>query len=134
MGPMEGILCALKVARGDYVFVSPCDTPFLKPGICELLLSRACGKDGAVPIISDRFEPVHGAFRKIGAMRAFNEAFSIGNRKPSSAYSGLNLGFVDEAAIRTVDPNLESFWNLNTPEDLRLAEKKLIETHEEDQD
>lgn len=134
MGPMEGILCSLKASRGDYVLVSPCDTPFLKPGICELLLSKSRGKDGAVPVIRDKFEPVHGAFRRGDAMKAFDEAFAAGKRKPSSAYGALDLFFVDEAAIRTVDPDLESFWNLNTPEDLRLAEMKLTETHEKDQD
>jgi len=130
IGPLEGLLCALKAARGNFVLVSPCDTPFLKPSICELLLSRAPGKDGAVPIINGKFEPVHGAFQRDAAMKAFEAVLAAGRRKPSDAYSRLNLEFVDEVSLRAVDRDLESFWNLNTPEDLRLAEKKLADSEE----
>ncbi len=67
-------------------------------------------------------------------MKAFEEVLSAGKRKPSEAYRKLNVEFVDETVLRTVDPDLESFWNINTPGDLRLAEKKLREVcdHEED--
>jgi len=131
IGPVEGILCALKVARGDYILVSPCDTPFLKPRICDLLLSRASGKDGAVPVIKDKFEPVHGAFNRVAAVKAFDAVLAAGKRKPSDAYGRLDMVFVDEATLRTVDPDLESFWNLNTPQDLRSAENKIIKAGEE---
>jgi molybdopterin-guanine dinucleotide biosynthesis protein A len=132
IGPLEGMRCALKVARGDYVLVSPCDTPFLKPGICQMLLSKANGRDGAVPMIKDRFEPVHGAFKKTAAAKAFEAALTTGKRKPSDAYGKLDIAFVDESSLRGIDPVLESFWNLNTPEDLRLAEEKVGETQRVD--
>lgn len=127
VGPVEGILCALNAARGDYVLVCPCDTPLLKRGICEMLLSRASGRDGAVPVIGGKFEPVHGAFRRSTATKAFEAVLGAGRRKPSDAYKGLDIAFVEETTLRTVDPELESFWNLNTPEDLRFAERKIIE-------
>ena len=130
IGPLEGFLCALKVARGDYVVVSPCDTPFLKPEICELLLSRASGKEGAVPVVKGKFEPVHGAFHREAATKAFETVLATGKRKPSEAYARLDLEFVDEPSLRAVDRELESFWNLNTPEDLRLAEEKLAKAEE----
>lgn len=133
-GPIEGILCALKASRGEYVLICPCDTPFLKREICELLLTKASGKDGAVPIIREKFEPVHGAFKKDRAIAAFESVVSEGKRKPSAAYPKLDLVFVDEPTIRKIDPELESFWNLNTPEDLRLAEKKIIEAGETEND
>ena len=127
IGPIEGILCSLRVARGDYVLVSPCDTPFLKPGVCDLLLSKAKGRDGAAPVIYNKFEPLHGAYKRTAAIKAFDAVLSEGQRKPSAAYKRLDMAFVDETTLRTVDLELESFWNLNTPEDLRLAEKKIIE-------
>lgn len=134
IGPLEGMSCALNVARGDYVLVSPCDTPFLKPSICQMLLSKASGRDGAVPIIKEKFEPVHGAFKKAVAAKAFDAALAKGKRKPSDAYGKLDIAFVDESALRGIDPVLESFWNLNTPEDLRLAEAKVGEAQRVDDD
>jgi len=127
-GPIEGIVSGLKVARGDYVLVSPCDTPFLRREICDMLLSNASGRDGAVPVIRDKYEPVHGAFKRDPATKAFETVLTAGKRKPSAAYAKLDLTFVNEATLRKVDPDLESFWNLNTSEDLRLAEKKIIDS------
>lgn len=134
IGPVEGILCSLRAARGDYVLVSPCDTPFLKPGVCDLLLSKARGRDGAAPVINDKFEPLHGAYKRTSATKAFEAVLSECQRKPSAAYKMLDMAFVDETTLRSVDPELESFWNLNTPEDLRLAEKKLIEAGEAEEE
>jgi len=133
-GPVEGIASALKVARGDYVLVCPCDTPFLKPGVCAMLLSKASGKDGAAPIVRKKYEPVHGAFKKGPATKAFEAVLAIGKRKPSEAYAKLDMAFIDEPTLRTVDPDLESFWNVNTLEDLRLAERKMINLSAGDMD
>jgi len=134
IGPLEGMRCALKVARGEYVLVSPCDTPFLKPAICQMLLSKANGRDGAVPMIKDKFEPVHGAFKKTVAAKAFEATLKTGKRKPSDAYGKLDIAFVEESSLRGIDPILESFWNLNTPEDLKLAEAKVGEIQRAEDD
>jgi molybdopterin-guanine dinucleotide biosynthesis protein A len=37
----------------------------------------------------------------------------------------LDLVTIDEDVVRGLDPKLESFWNLNTPEDIALAELKM---------
>jgi molybdopterin-guanine dinucleotide biosynthesis protein A len=134
IGPLEGMICALNAARGDYVLVSLCDTFFLKRGICEMLLTKASGRGGAVPVIKDRYEPVHGAFKRSAAVKAFEAVLATGKRKPSEAYDKLDIAFVDEASLRRIDPDLVSFWNLNTPEDLRLAEAKVIESERADED
>ena len=134
IGPIEGILCGLKASRGEYVLICPCDTPFLKREVCELLLSKASGKDAAVPFIGDKYEPVHGVFKRDAAIRAFEATLAAGKRKPSAAYDRLNLVLVDEESIRVVDPGLDSFWNLNTPEDLWLAEKRIDDSNQLEQE
>jgi molybdopterin-guanine dinucleotide biosynthesis protein A len=37
----------------------------------------------------------------------------------------LDLEYVDEDIVRVMDPRLDSFWNLNSREDLELAEERL---------
>jgi molybdopterin-guanine dinucleotide biosynthesis protein A len=127
-GPLEGLTCALKSARGEYVLISPCDTPFLKRELCDALISRADGRDGAVPVIKGLYEPLHGAFRRTAAISAFEKATVQGKRKPVDAFEGLDLVVMEENELRTIDPELESFWNLNGPEDVRQAVEKLRET------
>ncbi len=127
IGPLEGLTCALRSARGEYVLVSPCDTPFLKRELCDAMIVRAAGRDGAVPVVRGLYEPLHGAFRRTAAIEAFKKAAGQGKRKPVEAFAGLDLVIMEEKELRGIDPELESFWNLNNPEDLRKAEQKLRE-------
>jgi len=125
IGPLEGLVTAFTAARGEYVLVSPCDTPFLKDEVCRSIISLASKRDGAVPRIGENFEPLHGVYRRIKCLAAFSEALAEGKRKPVDAYDMLDLEYVDEDIVRVTDPRLESFWNLNNPGDLELAEDRL---------
>lgn len=125
VGPLEGLISALTVARGEYVLVSPCDTPFLRVDVCRALIPLAKKRDGAVPRFGEDFEPLHGVYRRKKCLAAFEEALEEGKRKPVDAYHSLDIEYVDEDIIRVDDPHLESFWNLNTPEDLMEAELRL---------
>jgi molybdopterin-guanine dinucleotide biosynthesis protein A len=125
VGPLEGLITALSAARGDFVLVSPCDTPFLRTETCESIVSLARKRDGAVPRIGGSLEPLHGVYRRIKSLAAFQESLEEGMRKPIDAYPLLDLEYVDEDIVRLTDPRLESFWNLNSPDELMLAEKRL---------
>jgi molybdopterin-guanine dinucleotide biosynthesis protein A len=125
LGPIEGLITALSHSKGEYVLVSPCDTPFLVTDVCIAIAENAKGRDGAVPRIMGKFEPLHGAYRRDVALEAFRDAAETGKRKPIDAYPMLDLAFLSEEVLSIIDPLLESFWNLNTPEDLKRAEKRL---------
>jgi len=127
IGPLEGLITALSAARGDHVLVSPCDTPFLRVDLCRSIVSLAKKRDGAVPRIGGNFEPLHGVYRRIKCLAAFEKALEEGKRKPIDAYRMLDLEFVDEDIVRVVDPRLDSFWNLNSQRELEFAEKRLRE-------
>jgi len=125
-GPLEGLVTALSAAGENTVIVSPCDTPFLKVDLCELIVSLAKKRDGAVPRIRGNFEPLHGVYTRIKCLAAFEEAIEEGRQRPVDAYDMLDLEYVDEDIVRVMDPRLESFWNLNNREDLELAEERLL--------
>lgn len=121
-GPVEGLVNSLSAASGDMVIISPCDTPFLCPDVCRLLVEAAEGRDGAVPVVSGYFEPLHGVYSRKKGLNAFRKTFEAGLRKPKDAYQHLDLAHVDEDGLRSADPELLSFFNVNTAEDLRKAE------------
>jgi molybdopterin-guanine dinucleotide biosynthesis protein A len=125
IGPLEGLSAAFSAAGGEYVLVSPCDTPFLKPELCRYIASIAAGSEGAIPMVRGLAEPVHGVYERKTALAAFESALADGRRKIMDAYMRMELRKVDEPALRMLDPDLLSFWNLNTPDDLRMAENRL---------
>ena len=126
LGPLEGLVRGFEAARGKYVLVSPCDTPFLKKAVCEAVVAAAEGKDGAVPMTGSSYlEPLHGAYSRTTCLDAFRKVLSMGGRAPTEAYKGLEIVFLDERTLRTIDPELQSFWNINDKDDLRKAEAQL---------
>lgn len=124
-GPLEGLITALAASKGEYVVVCPCDTPFLRAELMESIVHFAKGRDGAIPIVHGYIEPLHCAFRRSRCLSVFEEAVDEGIRKLADAYAMLDLVTIDEDIVRGLDSGLESFWNLNTPEDLALAEIKM---------
>lgn len=130
IGPLGGIIHALSCAKSQYVLFSPCDTPFLSPKVCELTVSSVRGADGVVPMTGKTYyEPLHGMYEKRSGLVAFTEAVSKGEGRPHYTFDKMDLTFITEEKIREVDPELESFWNINTPRDLGLAESKFRARH-----
>ena len=121
-GPLQGLVTALEASKGDYVQVCPCDTPFIRPAVCKMMIERARGKDGAVPVIRGYLEPLHAAYRRTSCVEAFSRTLDSGSRKVKDSYQSLDLVPVDEHLIRGVDRDLISFVNINSDEELRRAE------------
>ncbi|MDH3365222.1 MAG: molybdenum cofactor guanylyltransferase [Thermoplasmata archaeon] len=124
IGPIKGLVTALGAARGDYVLISPCDTPLLRREVCEITISRAKGFDGAVPVVRGFLEPLHACYSRSKCLNAFIKSLEEGMRRPKDAYHLLNLATVEEADLRRVDPHLTSFLNVNSEEDLASALKQ----------
>ena len=118
IGPLHGLTTAMRAAGGDYVVVSPCDTPLLRPEMCRAVVDNGEGKDGAVPFVRGYLEPLHACYRRKTCLDAFEQTVASGRRRPKDAYHLLNMARVDEEHIRRFDPHLESFINVNTQEDL----------------
>ena len=127
VGPLEGLTTALEVARGDYVIVSPCDTPLIRAEVCRMLFERGRGRDGAVPRIRGYLEPLHASYKRDSCLRAFEEAKARGCRRPKDAYDLLDLVTVEEDEIRALDAQLDHFTNINTREDYERVVASLSE-------
>ncbi len=121
-GPLEGLSRAFRVAENEYVAVAPCDAVLVKEQVLSTLSSRAQGAEGAVPVVRGFIEPLVAVYHRDAGLRAFEAELSSGRRKVRDAISGLDIRTVDEEELRSVDPGLVSFLNVNSQEDLRRAE------------
>ncbi len=129
--PLAGFLSGLRAIGSQYVFVAPCDTPFIEPGVIQLLFQRALGNDGAVVMIdSGMLEPLCAVYRRETALRAAQKA--IQSRRTSMLdvlAQFTKIVRVHSEELRKVDPQLLTFRNINTNEDLAWAER-MIRTHD----
>jgi molybdopterin-guanine dinucleotide biosynthesis protein A len=119
IGPIAGLLSSFSISSGDYVAVAPCDAPFIKPALYELLFEMVKGKDGAVPKIGENYEPLIAVYRRIAMLDALKKVLSEGKSRPVNAYRYIDIAAVSEKEIRKIDSTLGSFINVNTKEDLR---------------
>ena len=118
-GPIEGFVRGFAAAHGDVVLVAPCDAPLLKTDLYRLLLERMGRHDAAVPRL-EVFDPIRAVYRRDAVRSVLRDAASVGS--PSALVDRLDTRFVDQDALRTADPGLVSFLDVNRPEDLLRAE------------
>ena len=120
VGPLAGILPSLKAARGEYVAVVACDMPFVNTRAVELLFAKARGHDAAVPVGPDGFlEPLHAVYRRAPTIRAIERSLAEGEHRITAPLKHLpDVVYVPFEEVRKVDPELQTFTNVNRAEDL----------------
>ena len=119
---MTGVHAGLFLAETPYIFVCGCDTPFLKKELIETVLS---GLEKAVDIVVPRkangwFEPLCAVYAK-SCLQSLERSLKEKMFDIKRIYREMRIKPLDEAVLRRVDPELLSFFNVNTPADLDRA-------------
>lgn len=120
---LTGIHAGLFHATRPYAFFTACDTPFLSPGVVHQILNALSpGLDGVVPQTSMGFEPLCAVYAQrccgVIAQRLNNQRFQI-----KGFFKKLRIRTLSEKSLRQQDPELRSFFNINTPDDLARAQE-----------
>ena len=119
--PLAGIYTGLKAAGNDYIFAVACDMPFISGGLARRLADLRHGHDAVVPVIGGYREPLFTLYSKTALSRA-GEALRGERLGLHRLFEDLNVLYVSEEELRVHDPELLSFVNVNTPEELKIAE------------
>ena len=121
-GPLGGIHAALATASRELVLVTGCDFPFLDPSLLSQLEDLLSGHDAVVPVWNGRPIPVC-AFYSVRCLPAIEARLAQGSLKAANFLADVSVRWVEEEELRSLDPRGLSFFNLNTPEDYRLAQE-----------
>ncbi|MDG6934982.1 MAG: molybdenum cofactor guanylyltransferase [Nitrososphaerota archaeon] len=118
--PMGGMLSALEKVKNDYVAFIACDLPLVKSELIKKLFSLAYGHSAAVPRWSNgTVEPLCAVYQTSQARQAGMKALDANLIGCQNLISFLaDVLFVDTQMLRGVDPDLRSFMNINSAEDL----------------
>lgn len=113
---LTGIHAGLKQTRADYALVVPCDAPLLQPAVVRMLIQAIePGVDVVIPIINDFYEPLCAIYSK-QCLNPIENQLDRGDYKITRFFDAVHIKPIPEAQIKTVDPQLQSFINVNTPE------------------
>jgi molybdopterin-guanine dinucleotide biosynthesis protein A len=119
---LTGIHAGLFYARHPYAFFTACDTPFLKREIVELIVSGIEPHvDIVMPDTAAGREPLCAVYSK-RCLKPAEAALKRDRLKIQRVFRRLRTRTISEKALRAVDPELTSFFNVNTPRDLEGAE------------
>ncbi|MFZ3147724.1 MAG: molybdenum cofactor guanylyltransferase [Methanothrix sp.] len=123
-GPVAGLSAGMKEARGELAFATGCDLPFLSLQVIERLFELADeeGYEAAVPVQPNGFfEPLHCVYHRENMRLACDRALEREERRIYAPLQELCVRRVHVDLLRSLDPDLLSFFNLNTREDLEKA-------------
>ena len=119
-GSLGGIYSGLMSTTMEYGLVVACDMPFLNLTLLQKIINMGSTFDICVPVLSDRPEPTHALYSKkcLPHMRC---QLDINDLKITNFFSKVTVNYIDEAIVKTIDPDLLSFFNINYQSDLDRA-------------
>ncbi|MCX6023428.1 MAG: molybdenum cofactor guanylyltransferase [Chloroflexi bacterium] len=125
-GPLGGIATALEAATTDRVLIVACDMPFLSPDLLIYLRDLAPDADLTIPRANGQTEQMHAIYSR-ACLPSIHAQIATGDLKIDRFFSHVQVRYVEDAELRTIDPALRSFFNINTLADLELAMHMLSE-------
>jgi len=125
---LTGIHTGLFYATHPFAFFAASDTPFLKKELIQTVLDNIEPQfDVIVPETSTGFEPLCAVYSK-QALATVENRLMRQEFKIRRIFQSLRVKKIPEDVLRKADPELISFFNVNTPEDLAKAESLLKKT------
>jgi len=120
---MTGIHAGLFFSTNPYVFIGACDTPFLKRELVETILDSINQHiDVIVPETSAGLEPLCAVYSK-KCLKPMEQNLVKQKLKIQRFYQKVRIKKIPEKDLREKDPDLISFFNINTSDDLTRAQE-----------
>ncbi len=124
-GSLGGIYSGLRAASNQHALVVACDMPFLNVPLLEYMASQPRDYDVLIPVL-DEPEPMHAIYSR-ACLPWMEERLRAGRYKIIGWFDKANVRRVERDTIERYDPQLRSFYNMNTPEEWGRAREMLSE-------
>jgi molybdenum cofactor guanylyltransferase len=124
-GALGGLYTALSTASHPLVAVVACDMPFVSPRLLAALRDRMAeaGCAAVIPRSPNGLEPFHAVYRRSACLPLVTASLEAGLRRVDSWFTQARVEYFSPEEVQLYDPHQMVFFNVNTPEDLKQAEK-----------
>ena len=122
--PIIGALTGFESTLNRYSLILSCDTPFVSRKIVHFLLEECISNDAAIPRWPNNYlEPLQAVYNTKSALTATIQTLKEPNPDMLKMIARLKkVSYIASTTLTKMDPLLLSFFNINTPHDLRKAE------------
>jgi molybdopterin-guanine dinucleotide biosynthesis protein A len=134
-GALGGLATGLARCSGWAIAVA-CDMPLVEPELFAAFMALVEGSDGnpdgdgdspwdaVVPRCDGRPQPLHSLYHR-RCLPAIEALLAREGRRFVHFYDDVRVCYMDEPALRQIDPELRSLVNVNTPQDWQIALEQL---------
>lgn len=123
---LGGLYTGLASAAKRRIFAAACDMPFLNSALIGMMAELDREADVVMAQLASGLQPMHAVYSK-ACLPQLERMLKAGNLKVQELCQapGLSVRLVSEQELRATDPQLLSFFNVNTAADLEFARKLL---------
>lgn len=133
-GALGGIATAVRQAEHEACIVVACDLPFLSSELLAWMAGQRAGWDVVIPRLPGRsrqggelvFHTLHAIYGR-SCLPAIRRRMDDGRYQVIGFFDDVRVRPVTEAEVSAIDPELRSFFNVNTPEAAAVARRWLEE-------
>src|SRR6185436_6056891 len=121
-GPLEGLRAGLKALPNsvEVAYITSCDVPLLEPAFVERMVELLGDHDIAVMEIDGFPHPLSAVYRR-DTLRHVEALLEKDKLRPVFLFDAVRTRRVRPEEMISVDPELRTLRNLNTPEDYSAA-------------
>ena len=117
-GPLEGLRVGLKTLQGmvDGAFATSCDVPLIRPEFVQFLVESLTSHQIVVPTEAAFHHPLAAVYRT-DVLPVIQSLLSANRMRPVFLFDEVDTKRIPVENLRSVDTDLRSLMNLNTPDD-----------------
>ena len=129
-GPLVAIFTGLKFLNAEYCFTLPGDMPMVQPKIVDYMFEKAKDTFVVVPMWPNgRLETLTMVLERQNSLEIAQTLCEMGRPRSDDIIRGTsNVTFLSTTGeISRLDPELKSFVNINSPEDLTKLQPRRVQ-------
>ncbi|OGL43930.1 MAG: hypothetical protein A2W05_02325 [Candidatus Schekmanbacteria bacterium RBG_16_38_10] len=123
-GSLGGVYTGLVESKTSHSFFFACDMPFINVELIEYMKKVKLDYDLLIPRTEKGLQPLHAVYSK-ACIPHIKKLIDENNFKILDFFDRVKVEYIREEICRKFDPEGRIFLNINTPDDLKIAEKKI---------
>ena len=121
-GSLGGLFSGLSESPTSWSFVAACDMPFLSTALIKFMMTKISdpSPDVVIPKFEGRLQTTHALYNK-SCLEHIETRLKAGLLKMDGYFPKITVCQISENEFLNIEGSKDSFFNVNTPEDLLIA-------------